>query len=185
MSGQLSVPEAQHYYILCNNNTSQDPFNTNQPCNDPHNDKQFQVIAQIGNKPQDGLNKVVQVVKMCQQVLGNLNEFMLTEFRTLFTNKCIDLIVTVMPLVREFHQVCQVFADNINLRYGYELEPRILIPEEVEIWAKQFNIPIAVATVDNNCRHPPKMDSWQATHQPAGPFPPQQPKAQPQAEYFS
>ena len=51
-------------------------------------------------------------------------------------------MTTVMPLVREFNQVCQVFADNINLRYGYDLEPQTLIPEEVEIWAKQFNVPI-------------------------------------------
>ena len=96
---------------------------------------------------------------MCQQVLGDLNEFMVTEFRTLFTNKCINLTTTVMPLVREFNQVCQVFADNINLRYGNELEPQTLIPEEVEIWAKQFNVPIAEAAVDSNHRHPAKMDS--------------------------
>ena len=143
------------------------------------------MIAQGGNKSQSGLNKVVQVVKTCQQVLGNLNEFMVTEFRTLFTNKCIGLSVTVMPLVREFNQVCQVFADNINIRYGYELEPQTLIPEEVEIWAKQFNVPIVEALVDSNHRHPPKMDSWGMTKQPAGLFPPQQPQAQPQAEYFS
>ena len=149
------------------------------------NDKPFQINAQGGNKPQISLNKVVQVVKMCQQVLGNLNEFMVMEFRTLFTNKCINLMATVMPLVSKFNQVCQVFPDNINLRYGYELEPQVLIPEEVEIWAKQFNIPIAEVTVDSNHRHPPKMDSWGTIHQPAGLFPPQQPQAQPQAEYFS
>ena len=96
---------------------------------------------------------------MHQQVLGNLNEFMVTEFRTLFTNKCIDLTVTVMPLVRKFNQVCQVFADNINIRYGYELEPQILIPEEIDIWAKQFNVPIVEATVESNHKYPPKMDS--------------------------
>ena len=172
-------------YIINNemphDNTIQDPFQAAQPCNDPHNDKQFQVIAQGGNKPQTGLNKVVQVVKTHKQVLGNLYKLMVTKFRTLFTNKCIDLTVTVMPLVREFDQVCQVFANNINTRYGYELEPQTLIPEEVEIWAKQFNIPIAEESVDSNHRHPPKMDSWGATEQPAGIFPPQQP----QAEYFS
>ena len=121
---------------------------------------------------------------MHQQVLGDLNEFMVTEFRTLFTNKCIDLMATVMPLVREFNQVCQV-ADNINLRYGYELEPQTLIPEEVEIWAKQFNVPVAEATVDINHIQPTKMDCWGAVPQPAGLFPPQQVQAQPQAEYFS
>ena len=124
-------------------------------------------------------------MKTWLQVLGNLNEFMVTEFRTLFTNKCIDLMATVMPLVREFNQVCHVFADNIIIKYGYELEPQILIPEEVEIWAKQFNVPIAEATVDSNHKYPPKIDSWGTTHQPAGLFPPQQPQAQPQAEYFS
>ena len=66
----------------------------------------------------NNLDRVVQVVKSHQQVLSNLNEFMITEFRTLFTNKCINLTVTVMPLVREFNQVCQVFADNVNQRYG-------------------------------------------------------------------
>ena len=168
-----------------NDNTSRDPLNTSQPCNDPHNDNPFQVNAQGGNKPQNSLNKVVQVVKTHQQVLGNLNEFMVTKFRTLFTNKCINLMVTVMPSVRKFNQVCQVFADNINIRYGYELEPQTLIPEEVEIWTKQFNIPIAEATVDINHRYPPKMDSWGATHQPAGLCPSQQAQAQPQAGYFS
>ena len=143
------------------------------------------MIAHGGNKSQSGLNKVVQVVKTCQQVLSDLNDYMETEFRTLFTNKCIGLTVTVMPLVRELNQVCQVFADNINIRYGNELEPQTLIPEEVEIWAKQFNILIAEALVDSNHRHPPEMDSWEVTKQPAGLFPPQQLQAQPQAEYFS
>ena len=168
-----------------NDNTNRDPFNTSQPCNDPCNDKPFQVNVQSSNKPQNSLFKVVQVVKTCQQAVGNLNEFMVTKFRTLFTNKCINLMVTVMPLVREFYQVCQVFADNIKLRYGYELEPQTLIPEEVEIWAKQFNVLIAEATVDINHIHPTKMDSWGATHQPAGLFPPQQAQAQSQAGYFS
>ena len=47
-----------------------------------------------------------------------------------------------MSLVREFNQVCQVFADNVNQRYGYELEPKTLTPKEVKIWAKQFNVPV-------------------------------------------
>ena len=77
----------------------------------------------------------MQVVKSCQQVLSKLNEFMVTEFRTLFTNKCISLTATVMPLVRVFNQVFQVFADNVNQRYGYELELQTLTPKEVESWA--------------------------------------------------
>ena len=166
-------------------NTIQDPFKAAQLGNDPHNNKQFQVIAPGGSKPHTSLDKIVHVVKMHKQVLGDLNEFMVTEFRTLFTKKCIDLTVIVMPLVREFNQVCQVFANNINTRYGYELEPHFLIPEEVENWAKQFSIPIAEASVDGNHRYQPKMDSWGATKQPAGLFPPQQPQAQPQAEHFS
>ena len=170
-------------YVINNgtphDNTSQDPFKATQPCNDPCSDKQFQVIAQGGNKPQSGWHKVVQVVKTCQQVLGDLNEFMVTEFRTLFTNKCIDLTGTVIPLVREFNQVCQVFADSINIRWNRQYQ------KEVEIWAKKFNIPITEALVDSNHRHPPKMDSWGVTEQQAGLLPPQQPQAQPQAEYFS
>ena len=131
-------------------NTIKDPFKAVQLGNDPHNVKQFQVIAQGGSKPHTGFNKIVQVVKTHQQVLGDLNKFMATEFRTLFTNKCIDLTGIVMPLVREFNPVCQVFANNINTSYGYKLEPCFLIPEEVEIWAKQFNVPIAEASVDSN-----------------------------------
>ena len=88
-------------------------------------------------------------------------------------------MATVMPLVREFNQVCQVFADNINQRYGYELESQTLIPEEVEIWAKQFKVPIGEATVDINHIQPTKTDSWGALPQPAGLFPPQQAQAQP------
>ena len=78
-------------------NTIQDPFKAAQLGNDLHNDNQFQVIEQGDSKPHISLNKVVQVVKVCQQVLGDLNEFMVTEFRTLFTNKCIELTVIVMP----------------------------------------------------------------------------------------
>ena len=89
-----------------NNNTHQDQFNTLQPCNDPHNDKPLQVNFQSSNISQNSLNKVVQVVKMCQQVLSDLNEFMVTEFRMLFTNKHINLMATVMPLVREFITRC-------------------------------------------------------------------------------
>ena len=92
----------------------------------------------------------MQVVKSHQQVLSNLNEFMVTEFRTLFTNKHIDLAATVMPLVREFNQVCQVYADNINQRYGYELELQALTPEEVEGQAKQFRVPVAWASLDTS-----------------------------------
>ena len=64
-----------------NDNTNQDPFNTSQPCNDLHNDRPFQVNVQGNNKPQNSLNKVVQVVKTCQQVVGDLNEFIVKEFR--------------------------------------------------------------------------------------------------------
>ena len=137
-------------------NTIQDPFKVAQLGNDPLNDNQFQVIAQGGSKPHTSLNKVVQVVKTCQQVLGDLNEFMVTEFRTLFTNKCIDLMAIVMPLVREFNQVCQASANTINTRYGYELEPCFLIPEEVEIWAKHSVYPLQrhqwTATIDIHLR---------------------------------
>ena len=127
----------------------------------------------------------MQVVKSCQQVLSDLNEFMVTEFRTLFTNKCIDLTVTVMPLVREFNQVCQVFADSVNQRYGYELEPQTLTPQGVKIWAKQFNAPIAKATVDIDHLQPAKNGSQGAVPQAAGLFPPQQAQVQPQAGCFS
>ena len=51
-----------------------------------------------------------------------------------------------MPLVREFNQVCQVFADNINQMYGYELEPQALKPKGVKSWAKQFRVPVAWAS---------------------------------------
>ena len=91
----------------------------------------------------------------------------------------------VMPLVREFNQVCQVFADNVNQRYGYELELQTLIPEEVEIWAKQFNITIAEATVDIDHLQPTKNGSQGAVPQPAGLFLPQQAQVQSQAGYCS
>ena len=126
----------------------------------------------------------MQVVKSCQQVVCNLNEFMVTEFRTLFTNKGIDLTVTVIPLVREFNQVCQIFADNVNQRYGYELEPQTLTPEEVEISAKQFKVPVAEATLDINHLQPATSGSQGAVSQPAGLFPPQQAQVQPQAGCF-
>ena len=116
-------------------------FNALQFCNDQHNDKSLQVNFQSSNRSQNNLDRGVQVVKSHKQVLSDLNEFMVTEFRT-FTNKCINLAVTVMPLVREFNQVCQVFADNVNQRYGYELEPQTLTTKEVEIWAKQFKVPV-------------------------------------------
>ena len=107
-----------HSYVgnncIFNGNINQGDFNALQFHNDQHNGKSLQVNFQSSNKTQNTLHRVVQVVKSCQQVLSNLNEFMVTELGTLFTNKSIDLTVTVMPLVREFNQVCQVFADNIN-----------------------------------------------------------------------
>ena len=109
---------------------------------------------------------------------------MVTEFRTLFTNKCIDRTVTVMPLVREFNQVCQVFADNINQRYGYKLEPQTLTPEEVKIWAKQFRVPVAQAPLDISHLQPAMNGSQGAVSQPAGLFPPQQAQVQPHARCF-
>ena len=75
---------------------------------------------------------------------------MVTEFRTLFINKCIDLTATVMPLVREFNQVCQVFADNVNQRYGYELELQTLTPKEVKSLAKQFRVPVVQSPLDTS-----------------------------------
>ena len=64
------------------------------------------------------------------------------------------------------------------------MEPQTLIPQEVETWAKQFNIPIAEATVDIDPLQATKMDSQGAVPQPAGLFPPQQAQAQPQTGYF-
>ena len=111
---------------------------------------------------------------------------MVTEFRTLFTNKCIDLAATVMPLAREFNQVCQVFEDNVNQRYGYGLELQVLTPEDVEIWARQFRVPVALVWVSLNTSHlQPAMDDNQgAISQLAGLFPPQQAQFQPQAGFF-
>ena len=40
-----------------NDNTNQDPFNTLQPCNDPHNDKLLQVNVQSSNKLQNSLKR--------------------------------------------------------------------------------------------------------------------------------
>ena len=87
-------------------------------------------------------------------------------------------------IVREFNQVCQVFADNVNQRYGYELEPQTLTPKEVKIWAKQFNVPVAEATVDIDHLQPAKNASQGTVPQPAGLFPPQQAQVQPQAGCF-
>ena len=111
--------------------------------NSQHSGKLLQVHPQGSSQNQNNMDRVVQVVKSHQEVLSDLNEFMVTEFRTLFTNKHIDLAVTVMPLVREFNQVRQVFADNVNQRYGYGLEPQALTPEDVEISARQFRVPVA------------------------------------------
>ena len=89
-----------------------------------------------------------------------------------------------MPLVREFNQVCHVFADIVNQRYGYQLEPQTLTSEDVEIWAKQFNIPVTEATVDIDHLQPAKNGSQGAVPQPAGLFPTQQAQVQPQAGCF-
>ena len=66
-----------------------------------------------------------------------------------------------------------------------ELEPQTLIPEDVEIWAKQFNVPIAEATVDIDHLQSTKNGGQGAVPQPAGLFPPQQAQVQPQAGYYS
>ena len=89
-----------------------------------------------------------------------------------------------MPLIREFDQICQVFADSVNQRYGYELKPQTLTPKEIKIWANQFNVPVAEATVDINHLQPAKNGSQRAVPQPAGLFSPQQAQVQPQAEGF-
>ena len=80
-----------------------------------------------------------------------------------------------MPLVREFNQVCQAFTDNVNQRYGYELEPQALTPEDVESWAKQFRVPVTLAWASLDTSHlQPAMDGNQgAISQLAGLFPPQ------------
>ena len=124
-------------------------------------------------------------MKSYQQILSNLNTFIVTEFRTFFINKCIDPTAAVLPLVTEFNQVCQVFADNVSQRYGYELEPQSLTLKEVNIWAKQFNIPVAEATLDMNHLQPAVNGSQGAVPQPAGLFLPQQTQVQPQAGCFS
>ena len=126
-----------------NGNTNQGDINLLQFQKSNHSGKLLQVNLQGNNQNQINLDRVVLIDKSCQQVLSILNEFMVTEFRTLFTNRCINLAATVIPLVREFNQVCHVFADNINQRYGYELELQALTPEEVKRWAKQFRVPVA------------------------------------------
>ena len=106
MQTGIQVPS----YVIDNDrfsgNTNQGDLNALQFRNNQHSGKLLQVNLQGSNQTQNNLDRVVQVVRSCQQVLSNLNEFMVTEFRTLFTNKHIDLTVTVMPLVREFNQVC-------------------------------------------------------------------------------
>ena len=89
-----------------NGNTNQGDINALQFHNNQHSGKLLQVNLQGSNQNQNNLDRVVQVVKSHQQVLSDLNEFMVTELRTLFTNKHINLVATVMPLVREFNQVC-------------------------------------------------------------------------------
>ena len=126
----------------------------------------------------------MQVVKSHQQVLSNLNDFMVTEFRTLFTNKHIDLAATFMPLVREFNQVCQVFADNVSQRYGYDLEPQALTPEELKSWAKQFRVPVTWASLDTSDLQLARNGNQGAITQLAGLFPSQQAKVQPQVGFF-
>ena len=76
-----------------------------------------------------------------------------------------------MPLAREFNQVCQVFADNINQIYGYELELQALTPEEVESWAKQFRVPVAWALWDSSHLQPNMYGNQEAISQPAGLLP--------------
>ena len=61
-----------------NNKTNQGDFNALQLRNDQHNDKPLEVNFQSSNKSQNSLDRVVQVVKSHQQVLSNLNEFMVT-----------------------------------------------------------------------------------------------------------
>ena len=133
-----------------NGNINQGDINALQFHSNQHGGKSLQVNLQGSNQNQNKLERVVQAVKSYQQVLSDLNEFMVTEFWTLFTNKCINLAATVMPLVREFNQVCEVFADNVNQRYGYELEEQALTPEEVESWAKQFRVPVTQASLDTS-----------------------------------
>ena len=167
-----------------NGNTNQCDINALQFHNNQHSGKLLKVNLQGSNQNQNNLDRVVQVVKSCQQVLGNLNEFMVTEFRTSFTNKHIDLEATVMPLVREFNQVCQVFADNINQRYGYELELQALTPEEVESWAKQFKVPVTWASLDTSDLQQATNGNQGAISQLAGLFPSQQAQVQPQVGFF-
>ena len=139
--------------------------------NNQQNGKSLQVNLQGNNQNQINLDRVVQVVKSCQQVLSDLNEFMVTEFQTLFTNKHVNLAGTVMPLVREFNQVCQGFADNVNQRYGYELKLQTLTPEEVKSWAKQFRVPVTWASLDTSHLQPTMNDNQGAISQPVGLFP--------------
>ena len=182
-----------------NGNTSQGDINALQFHNNQHSGKLLQVNLQGNNQNQINLDRVVQVVKSHQQVLSNLNEFMVTEFRTLSTNlnefmvtefrtlstnKHINLAATVMPLVREFNQVCQVFADNINQRYGNELVPQTLTPEEVKSWAKQFRVPITRASLDTSHLQPTVNGDQVTISQPAGLFPSQPVQVQPQVGCF-
>ena len=169
---------------LFNGNINQGDINALQFHNNQHSGKLLQVNLQGSNQNINNLDRVVQVVKSCQQEVSDLNAFMVTEFRTLFTNKGIDLAATVMPLVRGFNQVCQVFADNINQRYGYELELQALTPEEVQSWAKQFRIPVAQSSLDTSHLQPATNGNQGAISQLAGLFPSQQAQVQPQTGFF-
>ena len=165
-----------------NGNVNQSDINALQFHNNQHSGKLLQVNLQGNNQNQ---NNLVQVVKSCQQVLSNLNEFMVTKFRTLLTNKHINLATTVMPLVREMNQVCQVFADNINQRYGCELEPQALTPEDVKSWAKQFRVPVAWASLNTSHLQPATNGNQGAVSQLAELFPSLQAQVQPQVGFFS
>ena len=144
-----------------------------------------QVNFQSRNKSQNNLDRVVQVVKSCQQVVSNLNEFMVTEFRTLFTNKCINLTVRVIPLVREFNQLCQGLCRQCQPKdMGMSWSHRLQHPKEVKIWARQFRVPVAQAPLDINHLQPTTNGSQGAVSQPAGLIPPQQAQVQPQAGCF-
>ena len=94
-------------------------------------------------------------------MLSNLNEFMVTEFRTLFTIKYIDVAATVMQLVREFNQVCQVFADNVNQRYGYGLELQGLDTWRCQNLGQAIQSTSCTGTGIIECQSPTASYGWQ------------------------
>ena len=59
-----------------------------------------------------------------------------------------------------------------------------MTPKEVEIWAKQFRVPVAQAPLDISHLQPAMNGSQGAVSQPAQLFPPQQAQVQPQAGCF-